>query len=183
MPYWKSRGLRGSTLEEFVNLTNEEYLKKNLAVIQKLPTSIKPVQLDQQKGTISLAYFEQKSTVDYMGNVQGIPVCFDVKETAKQSLPISNIHDHQITFMEAFEKQSGISFLIVNFTRYDRYFFMPFITIKKYWDESKKGGRKSIPYKEFKEKYEIKRQGIYLVHYLETLKNYLEENETSEETI
>ena len=31
MPTWNSRGLRGSTLEELVNLTNELYTEKNLA--------------------------------------------------------------------------------------------------------------------------------------------------------
>lgn len=181
MPYWKSRGLRGSTLEEYINMTNEEYLKKNLAVIQKLPTSIKPIKLDENKGTISLAYFEQKSTVDYMGNVQGIPVCFDVKETAKESLPISNIHQHQILFMEAFEKQMGISFIIVYFSRHDKYFLLPFKLLKKYWDNSQRGGRKSIPYKECCGKYEIKQKGFFLIHYLETLKEYIEQSEVLEE--
>ncbi|MFZ7130934.1 MAG: Holliday junction resolvase RecU [Eubacteriales bacterium] len=183
MPYWNSRGLRGSTLEEFVNMTNEEYLKRNLAIIQKIPTSIRPVQLDQQKGTITLAYFEQKSTVDYMGNVQGIPVCFDVKETSRQSLPISNIHTHQMQFMECYEKQNGVSFIIVYFSSQDKYYFIPFKTLKKYWETSQQGGRKSIPYTECQGKYEIKRQGMFLVHYLEILKIYLEEIESVEEYI
>ena len=86
MAYWSSRGLRGSTLEEILNITNENYLKMNLAIIQKIPTSIKPVEFDKTKGIIKLAYFEQKSTVDYMGNVQGIPICFDAKETTRKSL-------------------------------------------------------------------------------------------------
>ena len=173
MGYWNSRGLRGSTLEEFINLTNEEYIKKNLAVIQKIPTSIKPVELDQNKGVISKAYFEQKSTVDYMGNVQGIPVCFDAKETSKKSLPISNIHPHQMQFMDMFEKQNGISFIIVHFSFNEKYFFIPFKVLKKYWDNAKNGGRKSIPFHECLEKYEIRKQGFFLVHYLEALDTYL----------
>lgn len=176
MAYWSSRGLRGSTLEEFVNITNEEYMKKNLAVIQKIPTSIKAIELDQSKGIITKAYFEQKSTVDYMGNIQGIPVCFDVKETAKQSLPISNIHPHQMSFMESFEKQNGISFIIVYFSSKDKYYFIPFKTLKKYWDEAHNGSRKSIPCKDCHEKYEIRKHGMFLVHYLESLNTYLEES-------
>ncbi|NTW72122.1 MAG: Holliday junction resolvase RecU [Eubacteriaceae bacterium] len=176
MPYWNSRGLRGSTLEEFVNLTNEEYLRCSLAVIQKLPTSIKPIRLDKEKGTISLAYFEQKSTVDYMGNIQGIPVCFDVKETARESLPISNIHQHQITFMEKFTSQKGLAFLIVYFTKKDKYFLIPFKDLKKHWEIAQKGGRKSIPCKECCERYEIKREGVFLVHYLKAVNAYLQDN-------
>ncbi|HCX65824.1 MAG TPA: Holliday junction resolvase RecU [Eubacteriaceae bacterium] len=173
MPYWNSRGLRGSTLEDLLNRTNEEYLKKDLAVIQKIPTSIKPVRLDKEKGVISLAYFEQRSTVDYVGNVQGIPVCFDAKETSKQSLPIANIHEHQMLFMEKFTRQQGLAFMIVQFSKKDRCFFIPFETIKKYWNDAKKGGRKSIPFQAFEEKYEVGKNGSYFIHYLEAINTYL----------
>ena len=80
MATWNSRGLRGSTLEEFINLTNEKYAEHGLALIQKVPTPITPVKIDKGSRHITLAYFEQKSTVDYIGAVQGIPVCFDAKE-------------------------------------------------------------------------------------------------------
>ena len=87
MGYWHSRGLRGSYLEECINQTNKIYLEQGLAVVQKLPTAIKPIELDPGKGTIKLAYFEEKSTVDYMGNVQGIPICYDAKETTRNGFP------------------------------------------------------------------------------------------------
>ena len=64
MATWNSRGLRGSFLEELVNVTNEKYKVQHLALIQKIPTPIKPIQMDQQTRHITLAYFEQKSTVD-----------------------------------------------------------------------------------------------------------------------
>ena len=38
MATWNSRGLRGSTLEEFINRTNEKYLENGLALIQKVLT-------------------------------------------------------------------------------------------------------------------------------------------------
>ena len=37
MGTWNSRGLRGSTLEDMVNRTNEWYLEKNLALIAEDP--------------------------------------------------------------------------------------------------------------------------------------------------
>ena len=74
MATWNSRGLRGSTLEELVNRTNEMYREKGLALIQKIPTPITPVRMDKEHRHITLAYFEQRSTVDYIGAVQGIPV-------------------------------------------------------------------------------------------------------------
>ena len=76
MATWNSRGLRGSTLEELINRTNEQYREKGLALIQKIPTPITPVKMDKTSRHITLAYFEQKSTVDYIGAVQGIPVFY-----------------------------------------------------------------------------------------------------------
>ena len=80
MATWNSGGLRGSTLEEFVNRTNDRYSEMGLALIQKIPTPITPVQIDQEHRHITLAYFDKASTVDYIGAVQGIPLCFDAKE-------------------------------------------------------------------------------------------------------
>ena len=80
MPSWNSRGLRGSMLEEALNMTNEQYRKEHLALVQKIPTPITPINIDKEHRHITLAYFEQKSTVDYIGNVQGVPICFDAKE-------------------------------------------------------------------------------------------------------
>ena len=100
MGTWSSRGLRGSTLEDMINMTNENYRDKKLALIQKIPTPITPVKIDQQTRHITLAYFEKQSTVDYIGAVQGIPICFDAKECAVDTFPMMNIHEHQVKFME-----------------------------------------------------------------------------------
>ena len=57
-----------------INRTNEKYREQKLALIQKVPTPITPVRMDGERH-ITLAYFDQKSTVDYIGVIQGIPVC------------------------------------------------------------------------------------------------------------
>ena len=48
MATWNSRGLRGSTLEELINRTNEKYAESNLALIQKIPTPITPIKIDKE---------------------------------------------------------------------------------------------------------------------------------------
>ena len=48
MATWNSRGLRGSTLEDMINRTNERYAEGGLALIQKIPTPITPIKMDQQ---------------------------------------------------------------------------------------------------------------------------------------
>ena len=84
---FSNRGLRGSTFEEMINLTNERYRSDGLAIVQKIPTPITPVEISKANSTITLAYFEKKSTVDYMGLVQGVPICFDAKETRQKACP------------------------------------------------------------------------------------------------
>ena len=169
MATWNSRGLRGSTLEDFINLSNEKYLSSGLAVIQKIPTPIKPIKIDKDSRHITLAYFDQKSTVDYIGVVQGIPVCFDAKETAVDTFPLTNIHPHQITFMENFEKQHGISFIILYFSARDEFYYIPFCDIIKFWLRGENGGRKSFTYDEIDKNYQIHGSKGVVVHYLEAL--------------
>ena len=104
-----------------INHTNDLYREKKLALIQKIPTPITPIEIDKSSRHITLAYFGQKSTVDYIGAVQGIPVCFDAKECAVKTFPLQNIHPHQIEFMGEFEKQAELhlSFSILPaWTRY-----------------------------------------------------------------
>ena len=115
MATWSTRGLRGSTLEELINFSIEKYRERHLALIQKIPTPIKPIQIEKESRHITLAYFDQKSTVDYIGVVQGIPVCFDAKECAADTFPLANIHAHQMSFMKEFEQQKGIAFLLLFF--------------------------------------------------------------------
>lgn len=55
MATWNSRGLRGSTLEEFINHTNTRYSEMGLALIQKIPTPITPVRIDKEHRHITLA--------------------------------------------------------------------------------------------------------------------------------
>ncbi|MDO4556146.1 MAG: Holliday junction resolvase RecU [Lachnospiraceae bacterium] len=171
MTTWGTRGLRGSALEELINLTNEKYRTKKLALIQKIPTPIKPIRIDKENRHITLAYFEQKSTVDYIGAVQGIPVCFDAKECATDSFPLANVHSHQVDFMEHFEEQDGVAFLLIHFTGRDVFYYLPFRHLKKFWDRMEQGGPKHFKYKELDLSYILPDRAPVPVHYLELL-NY-----------
>jgi recombination protein U len=174
MGTWNSRGLRGSTLEEFLNRTNEKYLEQGLALIQKIPTPITPVKIDKEHRHITLAYFDQRSTVDYIGAVQGIPVCFDAKECHADTFPLQNLHEHQVEFMREFEKQDGIAFLIIYYSARNELYYMPFEEIDRFWDRAKEGGRKSVRYEELNPKYFMTLKNGCMVPYLDALQIDLE---------
>ena len=177
MGTWNSRGLRGSTLEDLINRTNEKYLENGLALIQKIPTPITPIKIDKEKRHITLAYFEQKSTVDYIGVVQGIPICFDAKECATDTFSLQNIHEHQVEFMGNFEAQQGIAFFLIYYTGKDVFYYLPYEMLKFFWDRAKNGGRKSFRYDELNPDYILPQKRGVLVPYLEILKKDLEDRE------
>ncbi|MCR4636325.1 Holliday junction resolvase RecU [Butyrivibrio fibrisolvens] len=174
MATWNSRGLRGSVLEDMINRTNERYLAEGLALIQKIPTPITPINIDKETRHITLAYFDQKSTVDYIGAVQGIPVCFDAKECAVNTFSLQNIHPHQVAFMENFEKQDGIAFFLIYYTGRDEMYYLPYKDLKVFWDRAQSGGRKSFRFDELNTDYFIKHKADGFVPYLEALQKDLE---------
>ena len=177
MGTWNSRGLRGSTLEEFINRTNERYQEQGLALIQKIPTPITPVKIDKEHRHITLAYFDQRSTVDYIGAVQGIPVCFDAKECHTDTFPLQNLHEHQVEFMKEFEKQDGIAFLIIYYGARNELYYMPFAEIQKFWNRAQEGGQKSIRYDELNPKYFMTLKNGCMVPYLDALQIDLQERD------
>lgn len=174
MGTWNTRGLRGSTLEEMINHTNEFYRKNHLALIQKIPTPITPIRIDKEHRHITLAYFDQKSTVDYIGTVQGVPICFDAKECAGDTFPMQNVHLHQIEFMQEFEQQGGVAFLIISFTKKAEQYYLPFDDLFRFFQRMEAGGRKSFRFDEIDHSYRIVAYRDALVHYLDPLKKDLE---------
>ena len=177
MGTWGTRGLRGSLLEELVNMTNETYKTRGLALIQKVPTPITPIRMDKESRHITLAYFDQKSTVDYIGAVQGIPVCFDAKECKTDSFPLANIHDHQIDFMRAFEQQKGIAFLLIYFSSRDRFYYLRLSELERYLARAQSGGRKRFYYDELDPGYFLVHEGGLFVPYLEGIRRDLGERD------
>ena len=177
MATWNSRGLRGSVLEDLINRSNEMYLEKGLAMIQKIPTPITPITIDKQSRHITLAYFDQKSTVDYIGAVQGIPVCFDAKECTSDTFSLQNLHRHQVEFMKEYERQGGVSFLIIYFTKRDELVYLPFKDMLKFWQRMEDGGRKSFRHEELNPDYVLRNRGGVLVPYLDGLKKDIEERD------
>ena len=135
------------------------------------------MKIDKETRQITLAYFDQKSTVDYIGVVQGIPVCFDAKQCAEKRFPLQNVHEHQVKFMKEFEEQNGVSFLIIYFTDQDVYYYLRFKKLYEFWQRAENGGPKSFNYDELEPEYQISPHEGVFVHFLEQLQMDLLERE------
>lgn len=173
MGYFKTPGARGSELEEMINTTNELYRRNGVALVQKIPTPITPLEMDEKKGRIKLAYFDKKSTVDYIGIAQGVGIAFDAKETLEMSMPLKNIHEHQVEFLIDFKKQKGEGFFIFYYKAVDKLFIVPIEKYIELLNKCKEEDRKSISYKEFDERYELHIEKGTYINYLNTLNNFL----------
>ena len=174
MATWKTRGLRGSAFESLINSTNEYYRTKRLALVQKIPTPIVPLKFDSERKLITEAYFEKDSTVDYIGVVQEIPICFDAKECQTDTFPLQNIHEHQFKFMSDFEAQGGVAFVLILFTERNDMYYMRFSELKKYVERVNEGHAKNFKYIELDDDYFLRSDGPALVHYLEGINKDIE---------
>ena len=78
--------------------------------------------------------------------------------------------------MKNFEKQDGISFLLIYFSRRNELYYMRCAEMERFWERGRNGGRKSIRIEELTEKFFLKMSGGY-VPYLDALQKDLEERE------
>ena len=106
-------------LESDIEETNLYYLTMGIAVIHKKPTPVQVVDVSypaRNKAKIVEAYYKTPSTTDFNGIYKGKYIDFDAKETkSKTSMPLKNIHPHQIEHLRNVDKHGGIAFLIINF--------------------------------------------------------------------
>jgi len=145
-------------LEKSAEKVNLQYRKDHKALILKVPVPI----LVTPKGLIA-----QSSTVDYTGLIKGGQfLAFDAKETeSKTSFPLSNIHQHQLTYLQIVEALGGIAFFLVHFKKVyeDQAFITPIPVVTDYWEG--KMGRKSIPFKAFKKEWLVNINN-YLINFI-----------------
>ncbi len=141
---------RGMNLENSINISNEYYLKNDIALIYKKPTPIGIVDVSYQndKKIITKAYFKEPSTLDYNGLYKGKYIEFDAKVTKNSnSFPLANIHAHQIKHIRNIIKHGGIVFLIIEMN--DNYYLLKGIDLINFIDNNE---RKSIPFDYIKDK-------------------------------
>lgn len=167
---------RGMSLEEDLNVTNTFYVDKDIAYIYKKPTPIKITKVDypsRSGAVIKEAYFSEPSTTDYNGLYKGYYIDFEAKETNNlTSFPLSNIHKHQINHIRNINRNGGICFLIVRFSRLDKNFLLlakDFIWFIDNFD------RKSIPLDYFESKGYILEYGYMpRLNYIKIIDHLLE---------
>lgn len=141
-------GRRGMLFEATLNLVNQLYQTRKIAVINKRAT---PVKVLKSKGTKILSgFYEEKSTVDYDGVYRGRSIFFEAKSVQTPTrFDLNNIHPHQFEYLVSVERQGAISFVLIEFRSSRDIYLCPMSMIRYYKKEAENGGRKSIPKEDF----------------------------------
>lgn len=169
---YKNRGL---SFEERIIITNKYYLENNIALIYKRTTPIKVIDFDNKTKFITKAVFEKDSTTDFNGVYKGNYIDFEAKSTnSTSSFPLANLKEHQLKHLKNVLMNKGIAFVLIEFSKLNRIFFLKASDLLTYIHSSNK---KSIPI-DFIEKngFLINQSILKPVDYLENIEKILEIN-------
>lgn len=155
---------RGMALEQLIRNMNQHYKYLNIAVVDKIAT---PVKVCKRIGNrITLAFFEEQSTVDFVGIIKdGRHIAFDTKETKADKFSLRNIKNHQYKYLERVHNMQGISFLLIWFTSKNKFIRLSFPVIKDLISKSSIRGHASVKCDELLD-YEITSSKSIAVDYL-----------------
>lgn len=162
---------KGMFLEGIINNTLKYCCDNSIANIHKKPVPIKIVKTS--KGHITSAFFEELSTLDYIGIYKGNYIEFDAKETSSTtSFPLANIATHQYEHLKSILNHGGISFIIIYMN--DMYFLLDGNILLNFIKENNK---KSIPLKFLIDNaFQLKYNYIKGLNIIEGIDRILEEN-------
>lgn len=83
-------------------------------------------------------FYAQRAGCDWNGVLQGgTAFTADTKQTEGESLPLANIHQHQIDTLERTHKLGGVAGLIVGFAKGDQLgecYWIPYIELRQFLD-------------------------------------------------
>lgn len=106
----------GMSFEKDVTKCCDYYRENMIADIYKRPTPIKVVKMSKtHPGMIEEAYFQEKSTTDFVGIYKGKYIDFECKETIHDSIPYSMIREQQFRHLKTIIEMGGIGFFLVSF--------------------------------------------------------------------
>jgi len=144
----------GMYLERIVDISLAYYKEQGICLIDKVPTPIKVHR--HLRGALYEAFFQKKSTVDYVGILKGGKgIAFDAKSTtAKKFNWKKSVKEHQKEYLKNFQNLGGLSFILLHFDwvgKWEHFYFIPFDFLLK-----TKSSLSPDDLKDFKVQYDFK---------------------------
>ena len=105
MPTWNSRGLRGSTLEDLVNRTNEKYLLNNYHVSEHGVCYY--VLKNEELEKLGLRMEQTKKFLSTFANIKGIEIWCSLSEDPEGGIYWISIRSKRIKISDVARKYNG----------------------------------------------------------------------------
>ncbi len=124
----------GMELEDLLTLACQQYSNKKIANINKIPT---PYKIIGKSGKTLLAVPDKKSTVDFIGEYQGISFAMEAKKTNNKTFyPIDpwNREEHQREFMKNWQ---GLKYYYISFWKLQEDYLVPYHIYEQFIDTKK----------------------------------------------
>ena len=117
---------RGMMLESLINKTIIIYKREEVGVFHKkhIPIKFSGIKSEAGKLKVTDGFVSAKSTADYYGVYKSVFVAFEAKSTQESSLPLSNIKEHQTSYLKLIKDHGGVAFYIVGFASHNEYFIV-----------------------------------------------------------
>ena len=177
-------GNRGMSFEGLIEYANNRYQQTGRAIVTKQHTLCKP--LRNGTGQIVSAKYEEKATVDFMGQYAGTPIAFEAKHCAADKIDLKRVEPHQCDFLWDWTAQgNGIGFVLISFQLSDFYlipwcYWQAAITAREakqggsvcfnpMWTDWNTTGKASVRKDELPEEWRVKLGGAAAIDYLATV--------------
>ncbi|QBQ07508.1 Holliday junction-specific endonuclease [Spiroplasma gladiatoris] len=156
---------KGMYLETIINNCLEFWISLGL-LVQKMPVNNKLISIENN---IIKAKLDKNQFCDYNGIYKGFYLEFEAKETSKNYFDLNNLKKNQVDKLDLIMKLKGLTFILIYFHMYDKYFCLNYSYIKKF-------RKKKIEYDWFINNcYELQRKNLVLdlISYLNHLISYI----------
>jgi recombination protein U len=114
----------GMYAETIVQRSCDYYRLHSMAFIEKRQLPIKVIKKINENTIV--AKLLNKSYVDFFGSYQGKHIEFEVKETSNENLLTSILKPHQFEYLTTLNESQIQCFLIIYFTKYDKFYYIDF---------------------------------------------------------
>lgn len=113
----------GQNIEQMLDMSCQQYFDRGIACIQKVPT---PFKIVGTSGKLLLVVPSKKSTVDYLGEFQGVPFAMEAKSSQNKTYyPVDpfNREAHQREFLS---RWNGKKYFFIAFETLNENYLVPY---------------------------------------------------------
>ena len=146
MGTWNTRGLRGSTLEDLINRTNEQLQgEKACPDTENTHAHHTDHRLISPAGTSLWLILTRRVPWTISEWFRGFPYALMPRNAVHLLFLCRTSMLTRSVLWRSLRLRVGIAFIVLYYTGMDEIYYVPFRTIKHFWDRMEAGGARALP--------------------------------------